>query len=246
MSDYLWDKTGEPDEEVERLEALLAPLAHKARALALPAQVAPAPSRWSRLFAPAVLAAAAALLVAALAGAAALLRSRASGEVEGTAASRTRQSREEVGPVTPPAAPESAHGAHDGGRVKDEKSAAVVEHAPVRGGGAKDEGGAVEGFGRGTGAVKGARLASAQRRRQRPAPPARVGGEGVGVPVLEAMSAGGGAPSFFESTRLMTKEQLVYALRLTGSKLRDVRQKTRGDEGELRRRGFRREATEQP
>ncbi|MCA1619345.1 MAG: hypothetical protein LC795_08565 [Acidobacteria bacterium] len=45
MSDYLWDKTGETDEEVERLEALLAPLAHKARTLALPAQVAHAPGR---------------------------------------------------------------------------------------------------------------------------------------------------------------------------------------------------------
>ncbi|MDP8979015.1 MAG: FecR domain-containing protein [Acidobacteriota bacterium] len=29
MSDYLWDKSGAPDPEIERLEALLAPLAHK-------------------------------------------------------------------------------------------------------------------------------------------------------------------------------------------------------------------------
>jgi hypothetical protein len=29
MSDYLWDKSGEPDAEIERLETLLAPLAHK-------------------------------------------------------------------------------------------------------------------------------------------------------------------------------------------------------------------------
>jgi FecR protein len=29
MSDYLWDRTGEPDPEIERLETLLAPLAHK-------------------------------------------------------------------------------------------------------------------------------------------------------------------------------------------------------------------------
>jgi hypothetical protein len=45
------------------------------------------------------------------------------------------------------------------------------------------------------------------------------------------MSAGGGAASLFEGARLLTKEQLVYALRLTGAKLRDVRQKTRGRDG---------------
>ena len=38
MSDYLWDKTGEPDAEVERLETLLASFSHAPRPLALPAE----------------------------------------------------------------------------------------------------------------------------------------------------------------------------------------------------------------
>jgi hypothetical protein len=47
---------------------------------------------------------------------------------------------------------------------------------------------------------------------------------------VEAMSAAnrGGAVTLIESTRLMAKEELVYALRLTGSKLRQVRRKTQG------------------
>lgn len=36
MSDYLWDKSGEPDADVERLEQLLKPLRHQPRELQLP------------------------------------------------------------------------------------------------------------------------------------------------------------------------------------------------------------------
>ena len=77
MSDYLWDRTGERDAEVERLETLLGAYAHKARPLELPAEEAiaaapraPRPLSFtrrpfaSRLFAPAGLAAAAALALA--------------------------------------------------------------------------------------------------------------------------------------------------------------------------------------
>ncbi|MCA1619344.1 MAG: hypothetical protein LC795_08560 [Acidobacteria bacterium] len=124
--------------------------------------------------------------------------------------------------------------------MQAEKGAAAVGHAREPGGGVKNEGAAVEDSGRGPRAWKGARLASAQRRRQRPAPSARAGAvERGGAPALEAMSAGGGVQSLFESTRLMTKEQLVYALRLTGAKLRDVRPRTRGREGSEPRAGRR-------
>ena len=51
-----------------------------------------------------------------------------------------------------------------------------------------------------------------------------VTGEGL---TLEAMRAGGPS-SFVESTRLLTKEQLVYALRFTGAKLKDVRERAQG------------------
>ncbi len=36
MSDYLWDKTGEPEEDVARLEQLLGPLGHEPRPFVLP------------------------------------------------------------------------------------------------------------------------------------------------------------------------------------------------------------------
>ena len=61
MSDrYLWDKTGKPDPEVERLEGLLGPFAHKGEPLELPAAAAPEatarhsvnqrrPARWAWL-----------------------------------------------------------------------------------------------------------------------------------------------------------------------------------------------------
>lgn len=66
MSDYLWDKSGEPDAEVERLEELLGQLRHQPRPLELPAEpVARAPRR--SFFRPAW-AAAAALLLMFLAG----------------------------------------------------------------------------------------------------------------------------------------------------------------------------------
>ncbi|HEX8286032.1 MAG TPA: hypothetical protein VF588_21920 [Pyrinomonadaceae bacterium] len=222
MSDYLWDKTGEPDGEVERLEALLAPLAHRPRALELPAlelpaQVRPFGRRRPWLFAPLGLAAAAALLLAFLLGAAVLLRPRATTEGKSVAASEAPRPRENPPVETSRRASEPpSRGAPVGGGAKAEGATAEVPKLAPRD-------------------VKGVRLASPPRRRQRLAPSPRVeAAGGGGGPALEAMSAGGGAPSLFESTRLLTKEQLVYALRLTGAKLRDVRQKTRGAENGLR------------
>lgn len=70
MSDYLWDQTGEPDEEVKQLEELLGSLAYRPRPLELPEPLprhAPVrhSSAWTR-----VAALAAALLLMLLAGAA--------------------------------------------------------------------------------------------------------------------------------------------------------------------------------
>lgn len=64
-SDYLWDKSGEPDPEVARLEAMLGTLRHRAPAPAWPEEPRPVasfarPRRWSR---PLLLAAAAAAVV---------------------------------------------------------------------------------------------------------------------------------------------------------------------------------------
>ena len=77
MSDYLWDKTGEPEEDVERLEELLGRFRHHTRALELPAE-SDAPARVGprapRLLRAAVFAVAAALILAFTAGALFLLR----------------------------------------------------------------------------------------------------------------------------------------------------------------------------
>jgi|SRR5215204_2158027 len=210
MSDYLWDKTGEPDAEVERLEALLGGFGHTPRPLALPAPAATYGRRRSWLFAPVGLAAAAALVLAFLAGVVILLRPTS----EGTSAAASGTLRPQEGALSKhtPEAREPTQ-VPSGGMVKDERVALEIHR-------------------RGPRDMKGEQPASLQRRRQKPAAVAHVGTPDGAPPAFETMSAGGGgAPSLFESTRLMTKEQLVYALRLTGAKLRDVSLRTQGRDG---------------
>ena len=216
MSDYLWDKKGEPDAEVARLETLLGAFAHEPRRLELPAEAAtpePTPARLlpfvsrlraSRLFAPAALAAAAALLVASVFVASAFLRAQ-------RPAPRVV---EEVMLNFPP----DASGTKDempsaGVTVKDEK--VKVEKV-------KDDKVAVENLPRVPRQRKDVQVAAAPRRQPKVLTPVPSPGEGL---TLEAMSTPVGASSLVENARLLTKEQLVYALRLTGAKLRDVRQK---------------------
>jgi hypothetical protein len=66
MNDYLWDKSGEPDAEVERLENLLGSLRQERRPLELPPEIFVAHPRRRAAWFP--YAAAAALALAALAG----------------------------------------------------------------------------------------------------------------------------------------------------------------------------------
>lgn len=70
MSDYLWDKTGEPEEDVEQLENLLGALKYQPRPLEIPASAMPkvaARSTWM-IFSRPQLAIAASLLLMLLAG----------------------------------------------------------------------------------------------------------------------------------------------------------------------------------
>jgi hypothetical protein len=74
MSDYLWDKTGEPEEDVERLENLLGTLRYQPRPLEIPAAAMPTPTattgtRPATLFSRPRLALAASLVLTMLAGA---------------------------------------------------------------------------------------------------------------------------------------------------------------------------------
>lgn len=70
MSDYLWDKTGEPDEDVEQLENLLGTLKYQPRPLDIPATAMPTArtARPATLFSRPRLAIAASLLLTLLAG----------------------------------------------------------------------------------------------------------------------------------------------------------------------------------
>lgn len=71
MSDYLWDKTGEPEADVEQLENLLGALKYQPRPLEIPASAMPradAPTRPTIFFSRPRLAIAASLLLTLLAG----------------------------------------------------------------------------------------------------------------------------------------------------------------------------------
>lgn len=248
MSDYLWDRTGERDAEVERLETLLGAFAHRPRALELPAEesIAAAPRKRgpfdfarralpSRLFAPAGLAAAAALALV-IFGAAALLLQRAhSGNEGGAAAARSPEdvqrgaASKSPGPARREPEPEAARRAPEPaasvGGAKLEAPETVSKPT-----GPKVEKGVVESLARGPLKRKGLQAAAPAAGREKVARAERGGGAAGEVFTFEAMRAGGGASAFVENTRLLTKERLVYALRLTGAKLRGVRQKTQGVE----------------
>lgn len=209
MSDYLWDKRGDADAEVARLEALLGAFKHEPRPLHLPAEAAavetatgPLPLlsrlRASRLFAPAAFAAAAALVVASIFVAFLFLRARVANRDEGATRRESAPLETERVMLEPPTPAEV--------KVKDERVAVKsLERAPRR--------------------RKDARLAAAPSRRSK-SPAAEISTDVAGAGLtLEAFSTRDGASSLVENARLLTKEQLVYALRLTGAKLKDVRER---------------------
>ncbi|HLL71962.1 MAG TPA: hypothetical protein VK363_11045 [Pyrinomonadaceae bacterium] len=71
MSDYLWDKTGEPEEDVEQLENLLGTLRYQPRPLEIPATAMPTAARpraFTTIFSRPRIALAASLLLTLLAG----------------------------------------------------------------------------------------------------------------------------------------------------------------------------------
>lgn len=226
MSDYLWDKSGEADGDVERLEELLGRLRHAGAAPELPfetgTQAAPfelesrAPSRAgvfsAALFSrPARLAAAAALLLSVLAGAFVMLRTFKTGGGRASAGNETH--------VAQPHAPEEA-------KPRGEVSVPQVASSPSR-----------------ESATPGPIHREPLRRvdlispkppvksqRREPAPretfasqpkPRDVGTASAQGGVFE----GGGAEV---DSRVRAKEQLVYALRLTSEALKEVRGRAKG------------------
>jgi hypothetical protein len=230
MSDYLWDKTGEPNAEVERLEGLLGTFRHSPRALELPSEAAPLESQRSRRFDASRLAVAAALLLAFVTGAEVFLRTRVATVKNSAASDEAHSSREartsgEAHTSQPPREASS----RERDSTRQEPANAPLESVTAKGLGQKrDEKIAVQVF---APEKQGGQVAVFTKRRQKLAQPAATNGTRVDdVSAVEALRAEsrGGAHAALESTRLMAKEQLVYALRLTGAKLREVQRKTQG------------------
>ena len=220
MSDYLWDKTGEREEEVERLEGLLGNLRYKPRPLELPAEVETSatqttwPLRTSRLFRPAFVAAvAAALLLALVAVALVLLRANATGGGR-QSATQTPQEGLGVGRQQNPA-PQVT--------VPPRQEPLTVAREPEK----RDGQDVVNSVLRER--RKEQLLAGLMKRRREPTPVVIPASEKRDVR-LEQMSGGASFDGGLLKMRLLAKEQLVYALRLTSSKLREVRKKTQGED----------------
>jgi hypothetical protein len=248
MSEYLWDKTGEPDAEVERLETLLANLSHIPRPLALPseeaAHVSPRARRrdawrhgaWlrffpARLFEPVGLAAAAALVLTLLLGASVLMRARVAMD-EGHAGSRAeRAASREVRPTQMQPQPPRQAAPRQQETPSTPQATATVGHGPESADVLSKANGGAPSVRQPPRVRASAQTVASVKPRQKTAAPvgqtvARAGGAGR----LETLSEKGreGVSSLFDGTRLMAKEQLIYALRLTGAKLKEVQSKAHG------------------
>ena len=230
MSDYLWDKSGEAERDVERLEELLGRLRHAGAAPELPfeAGTRAAPfelegraSTRAGLFGaalfsrPARLAAAAALLLAALAGALVMLRTfktdggRASVDNETQVTRPQPNAPEEVKPREEVRAPQVAASPSKESatperteREPSRRFELVVSKPPVK------------------------------PHRREPAPRETVASRATTRDVKAAMAQGGVLEGRTPDTdsRVRAKEQLVYALRLTSEALRQVRGRASGVE----------------
>jgi hypothetical protein len=242
MSDYLWDKSGGPDAEVERLEELLGEFRHRPRPLELPPEIIgrdDARTRASRAYSPAWLAVAAALLFVVLAGALVVLRRGAGTGVgrpeqnetasQGSRSTTPHDSRSMTPHDSPrqSASPQVAATRNDVGARGESESVKRDERDESDGRGertAKDE--------------RMARQAVSRKPERRP-----DGGESVLRQRGGLKSAGSRADEHrevadattravaesapLEERQRLAKDDLMYVLRLTGLKLREVQRRTR-------------------
>lgn len=229
MSDYLWDGTGEPDAEVARLESLLGELRHRPRAFKPPPESGAAPvealpvetlkhaTHARRLFRPAWLAVAAAVVIALAAGALVFLRAgrlsedpqRASQLAPASRPSTQTQPSTQLATGTQSLSPTPIP-TQEPAYEPERREQQVASKPPLPARERRSDG------------ARAALPASAQRKLQiRPA----TDFDRRDVTNASASLRDGSAPDI-ASQRLAAKEQLVYALRLTSDKLREVRVKT--------------------
>ncbi|HST52784.1 MAG TPA: hypothetical protein VLJ61_12300 [Pyrinomonadaceae bacterium] len=222
MSDYLWDKTGARDAEVERLESLLGELRHRPRPFAPPDEATAARARAGaqvlsarRHFRTQWLAAAAMLLLALVALAFALLRTGATGGgVQPASQARREDSlragQQNVAPTLAPTPQVAATITHEKDK-NDVRDAAAVSVAR----GDLNERQA---------ALRERRAAFVAKREQ--AQPPRIAAANADGRDVKSAAQSSSHDDISLKMRLAAKEQLVYALRLTSSKLSEVRAKT--------------------
>jgi hypothetical protein len=213
MSDYLWDKSGERDAEVERLEELLGKLRHSPRALELPPDVEADAGRAPRRFRAAWLAVAAALLLAIMAVAFVALRSERANDnrqsasqdsqnpVRRVAPTQSRSPELAASPGVKPAPPPEIRDV----RVVNQDASQKQE--PRRG---------------------GVRVVGARPERELMTIRGSSPKEHESVAVQTLQGGGEQSPAEVAARQQLAKEQLVYALRLTSSKLKELRKKTQG------------------
>jgi hypothetical protein len=213
MNDYLWDKSGEPDAEVERLEELFKDQRYQPRELELPptAQLSIAPRRnyWPGL------AAAAALILMGLAGFW-LVQNRGERATKSPVVAQANQATQETQPTRE-------------ANAADNSSASASATVKV------DEGHANE-------AVEGPRRQAlthtAVRRRRELVGPNTVGPNTIGVSPERREIADVGLQRRFEQQRerereqqaegLRAKEELMLALQVASTKLNHAQRRARG------------------
>lgn len=228
MSDYLWDKSGEADGDVERLEELLGRLRHAGAAPEVPFETEAQASSVelnshastraglfsAALFSrPARLAAAAALLLSMLAGAFVMLRTFKTDDGSASAGNETH--------VAQPSAPEEA-------KPREEVSVPQVASSPSK------ESATPEPLKREP--LRRVEIVASKppfkSQRREPAPRETVASQPKPHDVKTASAQGGvfeGRGAEVDS-RVRAKEQLVYALRLTSEAMKQVRGRASGVE----------------
>lgn len=229
MSDYLWDRTGEADAEVERLEDLLGRLRNTRGAPELPLEVETHARKRAGLFSsvvfshPARFAAAAALLLALFAGAFVLMRtSKTSGD--GASARNETQSPKQMPAHEQQSAPKESH-------ESEASNAPVLVSSPPKESATPEK---MQGEQSQRDMLAVEKSSPKSQRREASPRFAVAGVQQQRRDFKTALSHGegfdGGASNIESDAerRVRAKEQLVYALRLTGEALREVRGRTKG------------------
>ena len=218
MSDYLWDKTGEPDEEVVRLEEMLGGLGHKPRALELPPESAPRTSFFghARSFRPALFAAAAALLLMMLAGAAVMLRQGGADGGKQSAEANPQVSTPEKQHVVKPSGEPNPSAESPKREVREGNDSATVK-----------------------GPATPDYQASGGEQKRRPSTPSRGSAPNRRTRQVTSaqephVAARQEPPAPTRLEQQAAKAQLVYAMRLASAKLGEVRKMTRGEDAPAR------------